>query len=87
MIHVIKRIFAVFSATALSVLGAGSIVGIEVWKAAAMAGIGGVATVIERLSRAYLEDGILTKNEINQAFAGISTDSSLTDSPIDSKKK
>lgn len=66
---VLKRIGAVFAATALSVLGAGSIVGVEVWQAAVMAGIGGVATVVERLARAYVDDGALTRDEIDAAFA------------------
>ena len=81
MINVIKRIFAVFAATALSVLGAGSLVGVDVWKAAAMAGIGGIATVVERLSRAYVEDGHLSEEDINAAFSGVSTDSSVADAP------
>jgi hypothetical protein len=33
-----------------------------------MAGIGGVATVLEGLSRAYLDDGKLTFEEINGVF-------------------
>lgn len=62
------RIMAVFAASGLSVLGAGAIAGVELWKAALMAGIGGVATVIEALSRAYLDDGKLSSDEINSAF-------------------
>jgi hypothetical protein len=81
LFQVVTRIFAVFAATALSVLGAGSLVGVDVYKAAAMAGIGGVATVIERLSRAYVEDGHLSASDINQAFAAVSTDSAIADAP------
>lgn len=62
------RIMAVFAASGLSVLGAGAIAGVELWKAGLMAGIGGVATVIEALSRAYLDDGKLSADEINSAF-------------------
>ncbi len=69
MINLIKRIIAVFASTALPVLGAGSLVGIDVAKAAAMAGIGGVATVIEKLARAYVQDGDLSEEDINGAFA------------------
>jgi hypothetical protein len=36
-----------------------------------MAGILGVATVIERLARAFLDDGKLTLDEINSAFAKV----------------
>lgn len=79
------RILAVFLATALSVLGAGSIVGVEIWQSALMAGIGGVATVVERLSRAYLDDGKLTEDEINAAFAGKEMD--VTEEKVSAKKK
>lgn len=64
----IGRIVAVFAASGLSVVGAGSLVGIEVWKSIALAGGLGVATVVEALSRAYLADGKLTTTEINDAF-------------------
>jgi hypothetical protein len=74
-IQIIKRIIAVFAATALGVLGAGSLVGIDVYKAALMAGVGGIATVIERLSRAYLEDGVLNADEINAAFSSVASQS------------
>lgn len=62
------RVVAVFIATALGVIGTGAIIGVEVWQAALMAGIGGVATVAEGLSRAYLKDGKLTLDEIDEVF-------------------
>jgi hypothetical protein len=65
------RIIAVFSASGLSIVGAGTIAGVELWQAALMAGIGGVATVVEGLSRAYLEDGKLTQEEIDQVFNSV----------------
>jgi hypothetical protein len=65
---ILKRILAVFSASGLSVVGAGAIAGVELWQAALMAGIGGVATVVEALSRAYLTDGKLSEDEINDIF-------------------
>jgi hypothetical protein len=33
-----------------------------------MAGVGGVATVIEGLARAYMDDGKLDVDEINEVF-------------------
>jgi hypothetical protein len=69
IIDIVKRVLAVFVATALSVIGAGAIVGVNFWITAGMAGISGVATVLERLARAYIEDGILSKKEINSAFS------------------
>lgn len=65
------RVVAVFIATALGVIGTGAIIGVEVWQAALMAGIGGVATVAEGLSRAYLKDGKLTLEEIDEVFTNV----------------
>ena len=65
----IGRVIATFAASGLSVVGAGSLFGIEVWKSIALAGGLGVATVVEALSRDYLADGKLTTSEINEAFA------------------
>jgi hypothetical protein len=62
------RMVAVFIATALGVIGTGALIGVEVWQAGLMAGIGGVATVLEGLSRAYLQDGKLTTDDINNVF-------------------
>jgi hypothetical protein len=62
------RMLAVFIATALGVIGTGALIGVEVWQAALMAGIGGVATVLENLARAYLDDGKITNDEINGVF-------------------
>ncbi len=66
-----SRILAVFSASGLSVVGAGTLAGIELWQAVLMAGIGGVATVVEGLSRAYLEDGKLSQEEIDEVFNAV----------------
>lgn len=66
--NVLLRIIATFIANALAVVGAGSIVGVELWLAAAMGGILAVFKVIELLALAFLEDGKLTEAEINAAF-------------------
>jgi len=68
---IIFRMFATFLVSALGVVGAGAIAGVDVVTAAFMAGIGGVATVVEALSRAYLSDGKLTMAEINESFSKI----------------
>jgi hypothetical protein len=65
---ILLRILAVFAANGLGVIGAGAIAGIPLWKACFMAGIAGVATVVEGLSRAFLDDGKLTLDEINDVF-------------------
>jgi hypothetical protein len=69
--NVIWRILAVFAASGLAVLGAGAIVGVELMSAVFMAGILGVATVVEKLARSFLEDGKLTFEEINAAFSKV----------------
>ena len=69
--QVMMRIFAVIAAESLGVIGAGSLVGIEVWQAAALAGALGAARVLEALARFYLADGSLTAEEINAAFAKV----------------
>jgi hypothetical protein len=66
--NIAGRMVAMFVATALGVIGTGALIGVEVWQAGLMAGIGGVATVLEGLSRAYLHDGKLTFEEINSVF-------------------
>ena len=57
--NILFRILATFSASALGVIGAGAIADIPLWKACFMAGIAGVAVVVEGLSRAFLDDGKL----------------------------
>lgn len=69
--NVAWRILAVFAASGLTVLGAGAVVGVELWSAVLMAGILGVASVIERLARSFLDDGKLSMDEINSAFAKV----------------
>jgi hypothetical protein len=66
--NVFLRIVATFVASALGVIGAGSIMGVELWVAMAMGGILAVFKVIELLALAFLEDGKLTLDEINAAF-------------------
>jgi hypothetical protein len=68
---IILRMLATFFVSALGVVGAGAIAGVDVLTAALMAGIGGVATVVEALSRAYLSDGKLTIAEINESFSKV----------------
>jgi hypothetical protein len=73
--NIFWRILAVFAASGLSVLGAGAVVGIDLISAVIMAGILGVASVVEKLARAFLDDGQLTLEEINQAFSKVDKNS------------
>jgi hypothetical protein len=72
--QVLSRILAVFMASSLGVIGAGTIAGVELSKAVLMAGIGGVATVIEGLSRAYLDDGKLSQAEMDAVFSKVNNE-------------
>lgn len=68
------RIGAVFAYSAMAIIGGSSIVGgIPVWKAAVLAGISASAQVIEKLARAYADDGKITREEIDLAFTGRSS--------------
>jgi hypothetical protein len=66
--NICLRIMATFAASGLGVIGAGTIAGVPLWKAVFMAGIAGVATVVEGLSRAFLDDGKLSVEEVNAVF-------------------
>lgn len=76
--NIILRIVATFAASGLSVIGAGAIAGVPLWKACFMAGMAGVATVVEGLSRAFLDDGKLSSAEINQVFNKVDKKASAT---------
>lgn len=69
--NILARIIAVFAASGLSVIGAGAVVGISTAKAVILAGTLGVATVVEKLARGFLNDGSLSVEEINESFAAV----------------
>tara|TARA_B100000927_G_scaffold257473_1_gene225407 strand:- start:201 stop:461 length:261 start_codon:yes stop_codon:yes gene_type:complete len=72
-LNIAKRILAVFIAQSLSILGAGSLVGIDVYQSALLAGIMGVAHVLEMLARKYIDDGKITLEEVNEVFNSVPT--------------
>lgn len=65
---IIKRTIALTIGKVAAVLTGGSLIGVETWKAAAIAAIVGILDVAEDLSNAYLEDGKIDTREINTAF-------------------
>ena len=69
--NIFLRILATFAASGLGVIGAGAIAGVPIWKACFMAGIAGVAVVVEGLSRAFLDDGRLSTTEVNEVFTKV----------------
>jgi D-arabinose 1-dehydrogenase-like Zn-dependent alcohol dehydrogenase len=69
--NILLRMVAVFAASSLSVVGASAVAGVEPTKAILIAGIGGVAVVIEGLARAFLRDGKLDDAEVNDIFTSV----------------
>ena len=65
------RVIATFVASALGVIGAGSIVGLDVWMSASLGGLLAVAKVIEKLALAFLEDGKIDRKEVNMIFSQV----------------
>jgi hypothetical protein len=91
--NVILRVFATFVASALGVIGAGSVAGsvsgleVPIWFSAVMGGIMAVAKVVELLSLAFLEDGKLSKEEINAAFRQTTKIKDIDEKTSTSKKE
>lgn len=69
-VDVTVRLFATFTASALSIISGAAIVGdIPMYKAAFLAGFVAVANVAQKLATAAM-DGNLTIEEIDEAFLG-----------------
>jgi hypothetical protein len=62
------RMLALFLVSALTTVGAGAIIGIDTLQTAILAGVMGIANVVEDLARGYLNDGELSEEEIDAAF-------------------
>jgi len=67
--NIIFRIVALFGSSALAAVAGGAIIGVQLWKSAALAGIMACAQVVEKLLR-FSVDGSLSKEEIELAFTG-----------------
>lgn len=67
--NIIFRIFALFGSSALAAVAGGALIGVQLWKSAALAGIMACAQVVEKLLR-FSVDGSLSKEEIELAFTG-----------------
>ena len=65
------RVVATFIASALGVIGAGAIIGVDVWLSAALGGLLAVAKVVEKLALAFLEDGKIDQDEVNMIFSQV----------------
>jgi hypothetical protein len=68
MKDLVIRIAAVFGYSSLAMIGGAAILDVSVVKGAILAGIVATSQVVEKLARAYAEDGKLSKDEISDAF-------------------
>ncbi len=69
-----KRMLALFIVSALTTIGAGAIIGIDTVQTAILAGVMGIANVVEDLARGYLNDGELSEEEVDAAFVNNTPD-------------
>ena len=70
------RICSVFGIQCMAIIGGASMIGdIPVYKAAILSGVAAVAQVLQKLAIAFADDGVLTKEELDAAFANESTGS------------
>lgn len=71
-INTIIRIFCVFGYQAMAVIGGAALLdsSISPATAALLAGISAAAQVMQKLAAAFVDDGKLDLQEINEAFAG-----------------
>ena len=67
--EILKRIAAMVVLKVSGVLAMGSLAGVEPVKNAIIAAGVGVLEVLEELSKAYINDGHISDEEINSAFA------------------
>jgi hypothetical protein len=76
-LDIAQRIVALFLSSALAIITGSSVINsvsdaqITLWQSAALAGFAAVAKVVEQLAKAAV-DGTLTRDEIDQAFGGMS---------------
>lgn len=69
MKSVLLRVVSVFGSSALGAVAGGAIVNVDIWKAAAIAGIMATAKVVEGLLKAYADDGKVDAKEMKAVFA------------------
>lgn len=85
--NVLMRIVAVFAASGLSVIGAGAIAGVDTITAVTVAGLTAVAAVVEKLARAFMDDGKLSLDEINAAFSTVDKGAkTVADAEVESRQ-
>jgi len=65
---ILARLTATYIAAAIPNLTVGTIIGVEMWKSAAMTGGIAVLGAIQALAEAYRKDGRLTADEVDEAI-------------------
>jgi hypothetical protein len=70
-LDIARRTFAVIILKVTGIFVGGSVIGLEVFQALAMAAFAGIIDVAQELSRSYLADGELNIEEINRTFGKI----------------
>jgi len=85
--NIVLRIVAVFTANGLAVIGAGAIAGISTVKAVMVAGMTAAAAVVEKLARAFMDDGKLTLDEINSAFSTVDKNATTVEDLVVEKRR
>jgi hypothetical protein len=74
-LDIARRTFAVIILKVTGIFVGGSVIGLEVGQAVAMATFAGAIDVAQELSRSYLADGKIDIDDINKTFGKIAEDS------------
>ena len=72
-LDIARRTIAVIILKVTGIFVGGSVIGLEVMQAVAMAAFAGISDVAQELSRAYLADGEIDPEEINKTFGKIAS--------------
>jgi hypothetical protein len=70
-LDIARRTMAVIILKVTGIFVGGSVIGLEVLQALAMAAFAGIIDVAQELSRSYLADGSIDPEEINKSFGKI----------------
>jgi hypothetical protein len=70
-LDIARRTFAVIILKVTGIFVGGSVIGLEVGQALAMAAFAGIIDVAQELSRSYLADGQIDIEDINRTFGKI----------------
>lgn len=77
-LDIARRTMAVIILKVTGIFVGGSVIGLEVGQAVAMAAFAGIIDVAQELSRSYLSDGRIDAEDINRTFGKIAEKHSET---------